>query len=85
MPARRRHNNQFYQVKVNTPTGDKYIKTYDNLDQMKTDINNKFFSRFEIITRSMLSNWIHYPDKSRRFWADAIEITKMKTSILALK
>ena len=83
--CRRRNNDTFYQVKINQPLGGNIILNCDNLEQMANQINKKFFSSFNIVSRSMLSNWIHYPDKSRRFWANAIEITKISSDLLTLK
>tara|TARA_R110002012_G_scaffold42422_2_gene115540 strand:+ start:1187 stop:1456 length:270 start_codon:yes stop_codon:yes gene_type:complete len=83
--CRRRNNNTFYQVKIVKPLGGNKILNCDNLEQMASLINKSFFSSFDIVSRSMLSNWIHYPEKSRRFWANAIEITKISRDLLSLK
>ena len=83
--CRRRNNDTYYQVKIDQPLGGSVILNCDNLEQMANQINKKFFSSFDIVSRSMLSNWIHYPDKSRRFWANAIEITKITRDLLTLK
>jgi hypothetical protein len=75
--GRRRNNDTRYQICVRTPEGDTKQYIYDNLNDMACGLNRNFFSGFGIVTDTMISNWIHYPQKSRRQFAQAFDITKL--------
>jgi len=75
--GRRRNNDTYYQVVVKTPYNENKEFIYDNLNDMAHGLNNNFFSGFAVITNTMISNWIHYPTKTRREYARNISITKV--------
>ena len=77
--TRRRNNNLVYNISINTPEGPiEEFEYINNLQEIANILNNNYFSGFEIITRTMVSNWIHYPDKPRREYANAFTINKSK-------
>ncbi len=79
---RRRQNDTTYTIKITTPHGSvDEIEYLDNLKEIANILNNKYFSGFEVVTRSMISNWIHYPDKPRRDYADAFDITLRRVEV----
>ena len=75
--GRRRNNDTQYQLCVRTPMGENKQFIYDNLNDMASGLNRNFFSSFPVVTDTMISNWIHYPQKSRRQFAQAFDITKI--------
>ena len=77
MPRRRNHN-IYFNIEVNSHLGNETIEYIDNLQQVTDILNNKYFNGFNVITRTMVSNWIHYPDKPRRDYANAFNIIRVK-------
>ena len=77
MSLGRRNNNIFYSVECDTPNGE-FIKIddIDNLAQIAIMINIKFFNSFEVVSRSMVSNWLYYPDTPRKRYAMDFKIYK---------
>ena len=76
--GRRRNLDIQYQLEVKSPLGDISHFLYDNFNDMASGINRRFFSGFNVVTDTMISNWVHYPLKARRDYARAFEITKIK-------
>ena len=75
--SRRRHNNASYELEVRL--GSDKISFFYNLDTLQDiadTLNSEYFSGFKVVTRTMISNWIHYPNKPRRDFANAFHIER---------
>jgi len=77
---RQRHSNETYSLSVKTPQG-KMIEFKDlyNLEHIANTINMTFFSGFDVVSRPMVSNWLYYPERSRRLFATNFDIRKITT------
>lgn len=75
--SRRRNNNTCYNLIVKTPLNeeDEFLNL-NNLQEIATTLNENYFSGLKVVSRTMISNWIHYPDKPRRNFANAFTILK---------
>lgn len=82
MSLGRRNNNIFYSVECDTPNG-KFVKIdeINNLAQIAIMINKRFFNSFEVVSRSMVSNWLYYPDTPRKRYAMDFKIYKYERDV----
>ena len=74
---RQRNNKISYSITIQTPLGD--IETQDglkNIEDIALWINTAYFNGFEVVSRSMVSNWIYMPDKSKRNFAHRFNIER---------
>jgi len=74
--SRRRNNNASYHLKVQLGSNNHFFSNLDTLQEIAETLNNEYFSGFKVITRTMISNWIHYPNKPRRDFANAFHIER---------
>ena len=74
--SRRRNNNASYQLKVMIGSQPIFFTNLDTLQEIAETLNTEYFSGFKVITRTMISNWIHYPEKPRRDYANAFHIER---------
>jgi len=80
--SRRRHADTYYQIIIDLPSGQKEQFEYiDNLQAVANILNNKYFNKFEVVTRTMVSNWVHYPDKPRREYANSFRINRINKAM----
>jgi len=78
---RRRNNTISYElqvVRVNEEID--YHYDIDNLERLSALINVNYFSGFPVVSRNMVSNWIHYPDKPRREFGERFIISRNDNS-----
>tara|TARA_R110002074_G_scaffold32096_2_gene89741 strand:+ start:2897 stop:3187 length:291 start_codon:yes stop_codon:yes gene_type:complete len=79
---RRRDNNYTYQLWVENPNGESELfSDINTLSEIVDIINQEYFSGFAVITRNMVSNWIHYPARNRRGYCDRFYIQKTTASL----
>ncbi len=78
----RQRNNQYtYEVEVSTPLGEiETLTDMKNLEDIALYINTAYFNGFEVVSRSMVSNWIYMPNKSKRQFANRFNIKKVDNS-----
>jgi len=78
----RQRNNEFlYELSVNLPVGGvEHKSNIQNLQDIADYINTAYFNGFEVVSRSMVSNWIYAPDNQRRAFANRFNIKRIKTS-----
>ena len=74
--SRRRNNNASYQLQVSLGSNKHFFSNLDTLQEIAETLNTQYFSGFKVITRTMISNWIHYPNKPRRDFANAFHIER---------
>jgi len=80
MVARRRRDNVCYELEATNPTSNEIKKFFDinNLEELSAIINVNFFNGFPVVSRAMVNNWIHYPDRPRRQFGDYFKIAKVR-------
>ena len=74
---RQRDNTIKYAVEVDAPNGT--LTRFDginNLNDIAKKLNVMYFDGFEVVSRPMVSNWLYYPDRCRRSFANRFNITK---------
>lgn len=74
--TRRRMNNTTYSLSVELNEKRFEFEHLDNYQVVADTLNETFFSGLKVISRSMISNWIHYPHKPRRDFANKFIIRK---------
>jgi len=74
----RRNNNTHYILSVRTTAGKDKYEELDNLQQIADTINHNYFSGFEVVSRSMVNNWLYYPNQLRRAYADRFTIEQIQ-------
>lgn len=77
---RQRNNKISYELTIQTPYG--VVESQDgfkNIEEIAIWINTAYFNGFEVITRSMVSNWIYMPNKHKREYAQRFNIKKQTT------
>ncbi len=78
---RRRNNTISYELQVVKPNDEiEYHYDIDNLERLSAIINVNYFSGFRVVSRNMVSNWIHYPDRPRREFGERFIISKYDNS-----
>jgi len=74
---RQRNNNYVYDLDVVVPNGHKdTITDLVNLVDIAKAINKTYFNGFNVVSRSMVNNWLYYPDQPRRAYAENFTIHK---------
>ncbi len=77
---RQRNNEYLYELSVNLPVGGvEYKSNIQNLQDIADYINTAYFNGFEVVSRSMVSNWIYAPDNTRRAFAHRFNIKRVKS------
>ena len=75
--VRQRNNTIKYAVEIDTPNGEfKRIEGIKNLGDIANKLNVMYFDGFEVVSRPMVSNWLYYPDRCRRSFAERFNIIK---------
>jgi len=75
--VRQRNNTIKYAVEIDTPNGEfKRIDGIKNLGDIANKLNVMYFDGFEVVSRPMVSNWLYYPDRCRRSFAERFNIIK---------
>ena len=75
----RRRNNQFcYDLEVSIPFNmdNDFYTDINNLEDIACIINREYFSGLTVISRAMINNWIYYPHRNRKNYANCFRIIK---------
>jgi len=75
---RQRHHNILYDVKVEFNDNNFLLADFKTLKDIAVKLNEKLFSGFPVVSRSMVSNWLYYPTRQRSNIGQYIEIIKIE-------